>query len=121
MIPLLFTVRCCIDSGPIKAATPLTLMDNCYHLGHGTRRCPQHKGPGLAILFFGCQQEPQEGLYLHEAQELAEQMTKTTTWVGQSVHQQVFPITIAEAWCAISMSHGMSKHWDQEGPMEMIQ
>ena len=77
--------------------------------------------PGLAILFFGHQQEPWEGLYLHEALELAKEMTKTTTWVGQSVYQQVFPITIAEAWHAISMSCGMSKHWDQEGLTEMIQ
>ena len=51
-------------------------------------------GPGSAILFFGHHQEPQEGLYQHEAQEH---------------HQQVFPITIAEAWCAISMFCGMSK------------
>ena len=76
--------------------------------------------PGSAILFFGHHQEPQEGLYLHEAQELAEEMMRTTTWVGQPVHQQVFPITIAEAWWAISMSHGMSKHQDREGPMEMV-
>ena len=48
-------------------------------------------GPGSAILFFGHHQEPQEGLYLHEAQELAEVMTKTTTWMGQPVHQMVFP------------------------------
>ena len=61
-------------------------------------------GPGSAILFFGHHQEPQEGLYLHEAQELVEEMTKATTWVGQPVHQQVFPITIAEAWHAMSMS-----------------
>ena len=52
--------------------------------------------PGSAVLFFSHHQEPQEGLYLHEAQELAEEMTKTTTWMGQPVHQQVFPITIAE-------------------------
>ena len=52
--------------------------------------------PGLATLFFGHHQEPQEGLYLHEAQELAEEMMKTTTWLGQPAHQQVFPITIAE-------------------------
>ena len=37
-----------------------------------------------------------EGLYLHEAQELAEIMMKTTTWTGQPAHQQVFPIMIAE-------------------------
>ena len=48
-------------------------------------------GLGLAILFFSHHQEPQEGLYLHEAQELAEIMTKTTTWMGQPTHQQVFP------------------------------
>ena len=35
-------------------------------------------------------------LYLHEAQELAEEMMKTITWMGQPAHQQVFPITIAE-------------------------
>ena len=51
---------------------------------------------GSALLFFSCHQEPQEGLYLHEAQELAEIMMKTTTWMGQPAHQQVFPITIAE-------------------------
>ena len=53
-------------------------------------------GPGLAVLFFGHHQEPWEGLYLHEAQELAEEMMKTTTWMGQPTHQQVFPITIVE-------------------------
>ena len=53
-------------------------------------------GPGSAILFFGHHQELCEGLYLHEAQELAEEMMKTTTWLGQPVHQQVFPITIVE-------------------------
>ena len=31
--------------------------------------------PGSAILFFSHHQEPHEGLYLHEAQELAEEMT----------------------------------------------
>ena len=36
-------------------------------------------GLGSAVLFFGHHQEPQERLYLHEAQELAEEMTKTTT------------------------------------------
>ena len=46
---------------------------------------------GSALLFFGHHQEPQEGLYLHEAQELADIMTKTTTWMGQPTHQQVFP------------------------------
>ena len=67
-------------------------------------------GPGLAILFFGRHQEPREGLYLHEAQELAEVMTKTTTWMGQPTHQQVFPITIAEGRRAISMSHAANEH-----------
>ena len=52
--------------------------------------------PGSALLFFSCHQEPREGLYLHEAQELAEEMMKTTTWMGQPAHQQVFPITIVE-------------------------
>ena len=33
-------------------------------------------GPGSTVLFFGHHQEPQEGLYLHEAQELAEEMMK---------------------------------------------
>ena len=81
-----------------------------------TRDAPNVKdcvilGPGLAVLFYGHPQEPQEGLYLHEAQELAEEMTKTTTWLGQPAHQQVFPITIAEAWHAIS-SHEMRECWD---------
>ena len=53
--------------------------------------------PDLAILFFSHHQEPQEGLYLHQAQELAEEMMRTTTWVGTPAHQQVFPITRAEA------------------------
>ena len=53
-------------------------------------------GLGSAILFFSHHQEPREGLYLHEAQELAEVMMKTTTWMGQPVHQMVFPITIAK-------------------------
>ena len=52
---------------------------------------------GSALLFFGCHQEPREWLYLHEAQELAEIMMKTTTWMGQPAHQQVFPIMIAES------------------------
>ena len=53
-------------------------------------------GLGSALLFFSHHQEPQEGLYLHEAQELAEIMMKTTTWMGQPAHQQVFPIMIVE-------------------------
>ena len=67
-------------------------------------------GPDSAILFFGHHQEPQEGLYLHEAQELAEIMTETTTWTGQPVHQQVFPIMIAEGRQVISMSHTVNEH-----------
>ena len=67
-------------------------------------------GPGSALLFFSHHQEPQEGLYLHEAQELAEVMMKTTTWIGQPTHQQVFPITIVEGRQAISMSHTVSEH-----------
>ena len=65
--------------------------------------------PGSALLFFGHHQEPQEGLYLHEAQELAEEMMKTTTWMGQPAHQQVFPITIVEGRQVISMSRTVSK------------
>ena len=76
---------------------------------------------GLAVLFFSHHQEPQEGLYLHEAQELAEEMTKTTTWMGQPMHQQVFPITIAEGRQAISMSCMVSKWRDRQLPMETIQ
>ena len=64
-------------------------------------------GPGSAVLFFG---RHQEGLYLHEAQELAEIMMKTTTWTGQPTHQQVFPITIAEGRQVISMSHAVNEH-----------
>ena len=67
-------------------------------------------GPGSAILFFSHHQEPQEGLYLHEAQELAEVMMKATTLTGQPTHQQVFPITIAEGRRAISMSRAVNKH-----------
>ena len=78
-------------------------------------------GLGSALLFFGCHQEPREGLYLHEAQELAEIMTKTTTWTGQPAHQQVFPITIAEGRRAISMSHTVSKHHDLQFPTETLQ
>ena len=77
-------------------------------------------GPGLAILFFGCHQEPREGLYLHEAQELAEIMMKTTIWMGQPTHQQVFPIMIAEGRRAISMSHTVNEHRDLQFPMETL-
>ena len=78
-------------------------------------------GPGSAILFFGCHQEPREGLYLHEAQELAKEMTKTTTWVGQPVHQQVFPITIAEACaCHLDVSWDEQAFRIEEGPIEMV-
>ena len=48
-------------------------------------------GLGSAILFFGHHQEPQKGLYLHEAQELAEVMMKTTTWMGQPHTSAGFP------------------------------
>ena len=77
-------------------------------------------GPGSAVLFFGHHQEPWKGLYLHEAQELTEEMMKTTTWLGQPMHQQVFPITIAEGWWAILMSHRMSEHWNHQFPTEMV-
>ena len=77
-------------------------------------------GPGSAILFFGHHQEPREGLYLHEAQELAEVMTKTTTWMGQPVHQMVFPITIAEGRRAISMSRAVNEHRDLQLPTETL-
>ena len=75
---------------------------------------------GSALLFFGHHQEPQEGLYLHEAQELAEIMMKTTTWMGQPAHQQVFPIMIAEGRRAISMSHTVSECQDLQFPTETI-
>ena len=74
--------------------------------------------PGSALLFFGHHQEPWEGLYLHEAQ--AEVMTKTTTWMGQPAHQQVFPITIAEGRWVISMSRAVSEHQDHQFPTETI-
>ena len=77
-------------------------------------------GLGSAILFFGHHQEPREGLYLHEAQELAEVMTKTTTWTGQPTHQMVFPITIAEGRHAISMSHAVNEHRDLQFPTETL-
>ena len=77
-------------------------------------------GPGSAILFFGHHQEPREGLYLHEAQELAEVMTKTTTWTGQPAHQMVFPIMIAEGRRAISMSRVVNEHRDLQFPTETL-
>ena len=77
-------------------------------------------GPGLAILFFSHHQEPQEGLYLHEAQELAETMMKTATWMEQPAHQQVFPITIAEGRRVISMSRAVNKHQDLQFPTETL-
>ena len=77
-------------------------------------------GPGSAILFFSHHQEPQEGLYLHEAQELAEIMMKTTTWTGQPAHQQVFPIMIAKGRQVISMSHAVNEHQDLQFPMETL-
>ena len=77
-------------------------------------------GPGSAILFFGHHQEPREGLYLHEAQELAEIMMKNTIWTGQPIHQMVFPITIAKGRRAISMSRAVHEHRDLPFPMETI-
>ena len=65
---------------------------------------------GSILLFFGHHQEPQEGLYLHEAQELAEIMMKITTWMGQPAHQHVFPIMIVEGRQAISMSRTVNEH-----------
>ena len=88
-----------------------TIQDMVTRDAHNVKDCVI-LGPGSAVLFFGCPQEPQEGLYLHEAQELAEEMTKTTTWLGQPAHQQVFPITIAESWHTISLSHEMREHQD---------
>ena len=75
---------------------------------------------GSALLLFGHHQEPREGLYLHEAQELAKEMTKITTWMGQPAHQQVFPITIVEGRWAISMSCTVSECRDQQLPAETI-
>ena len=128
---LLSTARCNDGSSPVKTATPVTLVDSCYHKGYGSDNTPNVKDSvilslGSALLFFGCHQEPQEGLYLHEAQELAKEMTKTTTWMGQPAHQQVFPITIVEGRQAISMSHTVSKCTEiisfqqrqYKGPME---
>ena len=77
-------------------------------------------GPGSAILFFSHHQELREGLYLHEAQGLAEVMTKTTTWTGQLAHQMVFPITIAEGRRVISMSRTVNKHRDLQFPTETL-
>ena len=77
-------------------------------------------GLGSAILFFGHHQEPQEGLYLHEAEELAEVMTKTTTWMGQPTHQMVFPMTIAEGRRAICMSCTVNEHRDLQFPTETL-
>ena len=51
---------------------------------------------GLAIPFFGRRLEPQEGLYLHEVQELSDELMKVTMWVGLPTHQQAFPVTITE-------------------------
>ena len=75
---------------------------------------------GSAILFFSHHQEPREGLYLHEAQELAEVMMKTTTWMGQPAHQMVFPIMIAEGRQAISMSRAVNEHRDLQFPTETL-
>ena len=47
-------------------------------------------------------------------------MTKTTTWMGQPTHQQVFPIMIAEGRRAISMSHAVNEHRDLRFPMETL-
>ena len=74
----------------------------------------------LHSCFFSHHQEPWEGLYLHEAQELAEIMTKTTTWMGQPAHQQVFPIMIVEGRWVISMSHTVSEHQDLKFPTETL-
>ena len=103
-MPLLFTNRCGGGPRPVEA-TPL-LSTHGWLLPSGVlimvaRDAPNIKdciilGLGSAILFFSHHQEPQEGLYLHEAQELAKEMMRTTTWIGQPMHQQVFPITIVE-------------------------
>ena len=48
-------------------------------------------------------------------------MMKTTTWMGQPAHQQVFPIMIAEGRQVISMSCAVSEHQDLQFPMETLQ
>ena len=48
-------------------------------------------------------------------------MMKTITWMRQPMHQQVFPMTIAEGQLAISMSCMMSEHQNHQFPMETIQ
>ena len=93
---------------PQHSWTVATIKDMVVMDAPNVKDCIIH-GPGLAVLFLGHHQEPQEGLYLHEAQELAEEMTKTITWMGQPMHQQVFPITIVEGQQAILMSHTISK------------
>ena len=47
-------------------------------------------------------------------------MMKTTTWMGQPTHQQVFPITITEGRQVISMSHTVSEHQDLQFPTETL-
>ena len=116
MTSLLSTVRRNNGPRPIKTTTSQALMDSHHHQRYGINRCPQilkivsFLAWAQAILFFGHHQEPREGLYLHEAQELAEVMMKTTTWMGQPAHQQVFPIMIAKGRQVISMSRAVNEH-----------
>ena len=71
-------------------------------------------GLGLAILFFGRLLEPQDGLYCHEAQELADEFMRATTWVGLPAQQQAFPMTVTKGWWAIALSHGREEQWEQD-------
>ena len=48
-------------------------------------------------------------------------MAKTTAWMGQPAHQQVFPITIVEGRQVISMSCAISECQDCQFPMGTIQ
>ena len=86
----------------VKTTTSQAHMDSRYHQRYGYRQMPQI----LKIVSFLARAWPscslviirslERGLYLHEVQELAKVMTKTTTWMGQPTHQMVFPVMIAE-------------------------
>ena len=47
-------------------------------------------------------------------------MTKTTTWMGQPAHQQVFPVTIAKGRRVISMSRAVNEHQDLQFSTETL-
>ena len=93
---------------PVHFWTPAIIHDIIVEEVPNVRDCVSI-GLGLSTLFFGRWLELKEGLYLHEAQKLAE-LTRPMTWVGQPAMQQAFPVIIAEGRQAISMCQEIDVH-----------